>query len=116
MDTDRITTDQINDDTILINPGRLLDNNNAHEMSEAVSQVLAKGFSFIIVDMSRLEFISSAGVGSILGAVELFRDAGGDLVLCNASENIVHILKVLDLVDYLTLKNNRNEAEKLCRV
>jgi len=115
MGHDKIITKQLNDDTIVINPGRLLDNNNAHEMSKAISSAQCRNFRFIIIDMGALEFISSAGVGSILGSVEISRDAGGDIILCNADENIIHILEVLDLTDYLTLRKNRNDAEEFCR-
>ena len=69
MNAEQIKSTQLNDDTIIINPRRLLDNNNAHEMAENISQAQSRGFRFIIVDMAQLEFISSAGVGSILGSV-----------------------------------------------
>jgi anti-sigma B factor antagonist len=104
----------LNDDTLVLNPGRMLDNNNAHEMVDAVTSAQAKGFKFIIVDMAELEFLSSAGVGSILGTVETSRDMQGDIVLCNVSGPILHVLEVLDLADFLTIKSTMQAAAAIC--
>ena len=104
------STKQINDDTLVIVTGEALDNNNSHEMVEAISEAQKNGFKFIVIDMARLEFLSSAGVGSIIGTVEISRDQGGDIVLCNLSEPIFHVLSVLDLADFLTIKSNVEAA------
>lgn len=99
-----ISEKKLGADTIVLDPGRVLDNTNAHEMTEAICKAQDGGFKTIIVDMKELEFLSSAGVGSILGTVEVSREMGGDIILCGPSEKIVHILEVLDLCEYLTMK------------
>jgi len=90
--------------------GKTLDNNNAHEMYESISNSLKENLTGIIIDMQELEFLSSAGVGSIIGTVENSREAGGDIVLCNVADTIMHILDVLDLTDYLTIQKTRDDA------
>jgi anti-anti-sigma factor len=99
-----ISEKRLGAETIVLKPGKVLDNTNAHEMTEAICGAQGEGFKNIIVDMQEMEFLSSAGVGSILGTVEVSRDMGGDIILCGPSEKIVHILEVLDLCDYLTIK------------
>ena len=106
-----ISDKRLGTDTIVLRPGKALDNTNAHEMTEAICGAQAEGFKNIIIDMEELEFLSSAGVGSILGTVEVSRDMGGDIVLSGASDKIVHILEVLDLCDYLTIRP-KDEVEK----
>jgi len=116
MADQNITSRTVNDDTIILNPGTLLDNNNAHEMAAAISDAQTRNYRFIIVDMQHLEFISSAGVGSILGSVEAAREIEGDIIICNASETILHVFEVLDLFDYLTIKKTEKEAVKACKL
>ena len=111
-----ITRRALNDDTALITAGWTLDNNNAHEMVDAITLAQADGYRFIIIDMRDLEFLSSAGVGAILGTVETNRELGGDIVLCNLSEGVQHVLTVLDLVDYLTIVSNMDVAVSQCTV
>jgi len=104
----------INQSTIIVFAGRELDNNNAHEMVGTIEGFQEKGYKYIIIDASELEFLSSAGVGSILGTIEYSREAGGDIIICNASDKILHILEVLDVKAYLTLANSMEEAREIC--
>jgi stage II sporulation protein AA (anti-sigma F factor antagonist) len=90
--------------TVILSPGRSLDNSNAHEIAEAICEAQARGMKNIILDMRELEFLSSAGVGAILGTIGKSRDMGGDIVLWSPGERILHVLEVLDLRDYLTIR------------
>lgn len=115
MSQSEIKKSNLNDFTRILKPCGSLDNNNAHEMVDLISAAQADRYKFIIIDMIDLEFISSAGVGSILGTVESSREAGGDIILCNASPSVLHVLEVLDLTDYLTIKSDEKEAACSCR-
>jgi anti-anti-sigma factor len=111
-----LTQEIVRDDTLVIRTGTALDNTNAHEMVDMISSAQNKGFRFIVVDMTALEFLSSAGVGSILGTVEISREAGGDIILCQVSDPIMHVLQVLDLAEFLTIKPDRQRALTVCGV
>ncbi len=115
MDKPNITKTIINNDVIIIKPIKTLDNNNAHEMVNIITGIQESGYKTIVMDMTDLEFLSSAGVGSILGTIETSREAGGDIILCNVPESINHILDVLDLTDYLTIRENKEKAIGLAR-
>ena len=78
----------LNDQTALVTTSKVLDNSNAHEMVEILTNLQKEGYKFLIIDVQELEFLSSAGVGSILGTIEISREAGGDIIICNASEKM----------------------------
>ena len=116
MSDRRINCEKLNQGTILVNPEQTLDNNNAHEMIEILSKAAEDKIKHVIIDMEWLEFISSAGVGSILGMIESFREVGGDIILCNVPDNIMHVFDVLDLRDFLTIKSNKQTAAADCGI
>jgi len=111
-----ISQKKVDESCVIIYPEKVLDNNNAHEMSEAIGQAQADGNKYIILDLAGLEFISSAGVGSVLGSVGSSRGVGGDIILCNVSSRIRHIFEILDLCDFLTIAEDENAARSLCPV
>lgn len=111
-----ISRNIVDDNVVIICPEKVLDNSNAHEMSQAITQAQSEGYRYIILDLSALHFISSAGVGSILGSVESSRSAGGDIIICNASDKIRHIFAILDLCDFLTIVDNQEAAMGMCPV
>ena len=103
-----------NDDSRLIRTGEVLDNSNADRFSSLLMDLYSTGAKNILIDMDKLEFLSSAGIGSILGAVELFRERSGDIVLTNVSIKIMHILDILNITDYLTICKSAEEAAARC--
>ena len=103
-------------ETLLLDPGTTLDNSNVQELVKVLSGAQDAGFRNVILDMSQLEFISSAGVGAIFSKSEAARRRGGDIVLCNVSGNILYVLGELDVADHLTIKPSEQEAAAFCKV
>ncbi len=115
MDTLGFSETSISDSAVLIELGRMLDNNNAEDLVNAISGAQARGCKFIVLDCAHLEFISSAGVGAILGTIDASRDQGGDIILCNVPDTVAHVFRVLDLWDFLTILGARQEALAACQ-
>ena len=106
----------LNDDSRLVHAGRVLDNSNADRFSSLLMGFYSAEVKYILIDMATLEFLSSAGVGSLLGTVELFRERSGDIVLTNVGSKIMHILDVLNLAEYLTICQSTEEAAAQCGI
>ncbi len=116
MHTAKFEEQALADHAFLIVLGYMLDNNNAEELVRAISQAQERNYKYIVVDCEHLEFLSSAGVGAILGTIETSRENQGDIILCNLSPTIAHVLHVLDLHDFLTITGNRQEALAICGI
>lgn len=99
-----------NDITRVITPGTVLDNSNAEEFSTLLMDIYSSEIKHVIIDMKTLEFLSSAGIGAIVGTVELFRERGGDIVLAHVSDKVMSILQVLNLASYLTVSLSTEDA------
>jgi len=111
-----IARKQVDENVIVLSPEKVLDNHNAHEMSEAIIQAQSEGCKYVILNLSSLDFISSAGVGSILGSVGSSRVMGGDIILCHVSGKIRHVLDILDLCEFLTIVQDEEAAIGMCPV
>lgn len=64
----------------------------------------------VVVDLSALDYISSSGLGSFLGMVDHFRQAGGDLAFVRLGERVQKIFKVVGFHRLLTLLPTEAEA------
>ncbi len=51
--------------------------------------------SRLILDFHKLEYISSAGLGVLMGLIEEVRAQSGDMILTNLPEKIFHVLDLL---------------------
>lgn len=69
----------------------------------------------IVVDFSKADFISSAGIGIFLGSVSLLRDSGGDIVFMNVPQHIDEVFDVINVKSFFTTIENINEIEATAR-
>lgn len=68
------------------------------QCDEVLQNALADGAERIVVDLSELDSISSAGAGALLGATEAVQDKGGELVVCALRPAVRETLAMLGLI------------------
>lgn len=82
-----------------------LDAHTAPEFEEAVQQEMEKGNLRLIVDGSKLTYISSAGLGVFMSFIEEIRERGGDIKICGVVPKVRQVFEILgfhelfDIVD-----------------
>ncbi|MFN5518213.1 MAG: STAS domain-containing protein [Bacteroidota bacterium] len=70
----------------------------------------AEGVKNIIFDTSRVRFVDSSGLSSILIANRLCKNSGGNLVLCAVSDNVHKLIKISQLDSILTIIPSKEES------
>jgi anti-sigma B factor antagonist len=83
------------DDFAVVRLDGAVDAHTAPQFEEAVQQIIDGGQNNIVVDCSRLTYISSAGLGVFMGFVEEVREAGGDIKICGLSEKAKQPFEIL---------------------
>lgn len=70
----------------------------------------AEGVKNIIFDTSRVRFVDSSGLSSILIANRLCKNSGGNLILCSVSDNVHKLIKISQLDSILTIVPTKEES------
>jgi anti-anti-sigma factor len=89
-----------------------IENDLVATLGSQLDVMLDQGIRWVIVDFSNVMFISSAGVGTLLSRRRKFRRADGDLILCRVPDEIMYVLKELNLVDHMHIASDSVEAVK----
>ncbi len=79
-------------------------------LDRAVDTALADGFRSVVLDVSRLEFCDSCGLGAIMRANRETRGRGGSLKVAGATGAFARLLEVTALDAVLTLVSDVGEA------
>jgi anti-sigma B factor antagonist len=66
----------------------------AAKLTETINKQIAEGQANLVIDLSGLAFMSSAGLRSLLGAVKETRSHGGDLRIVSTNPGIDKVLKM----------------------
>ncbi len=72
-----------------------LDAHTAPEFEKAVQTEYEAGHVRILVECSRLTYISSAGLGVFMSFIEEIREAGGDVKICGLAPKVFQVFDTL---------------------
>ena len=90
--------------------GDLIGDEVGPRIVELISDSLLEGAKTVVVDLEKVRYISSSGLGLLITLLTKMRNAGGELVLTAPSEHVKKLLlitklngifKVVDSVDEL---------------
>jgi anti-sigma B factor antagonist len=86
---------------------------NAHTVQQfesALEELVQSGRVKILLDCQELTYISSAGLGAIMGLIEPIRENGGDILLCNLQRNVLSIFETLGFTQLYQVFDDREAA------
>ena len=81
----------------LIEVSGRIDSMNANELGEALSGEIERGSRQIVLDLSKVTYMSSAGLRELVAAYRKLQDATGDLRLAQPSSRVQDVLEMSGL-------------------
>ena len=83
--------------------GRFTLGNRLSEMEALVHSLIADGVRKLVLDLTHVEFVDSAGLGVIMRAFGEIEQAGGQLRIAGASEQVQRLFNITHTGAILTL-------------
>jgi anti-sigma B factor antagonist len=87
----------------IVAPEGHVDAHTAPRFEKVIEAEVAAGRRRIVVDCSRLTYISSAGLGVFMSFIEEIRSQGGDLKICGVTPKIQATFEVLGFPEIFDL-------------
>jgi anti-sigma B factor antagonist len=82
--------------TVVAPKGRL-DMASASTFRERVKQLVESGSTQLVIDLGEVNFVDSSGLGAIIGGLKVARQAGGDLRIAHANQQVLLVLDLTSL-------------------
>ena len=89
-----------------------LDAHTAPNFEQAIQELIEESRFKIIVSMSDLNYISSAGLGVFMGFIEEIREQEGDIKLTNMTDKVYKVFDLLGFPALYQIFKEEAEAEK----
>ena len=90
--------------------GRLLTGDPATALRDRLTQVLAEGKKQIILNLEKVDFIDSTGLGALVICYTSAKKAGGGLKLLNLQEKAIELLVLTKLSSVFELFTDEQHA------
>jgi len=78
--------------------GKVMGGPSATKYIEEIKNLIDQGKTNVVVDLSKVNFMNSSGLGILITSLTSLRNAGGDLKICGASDRIESLLMVTKLI------------------
>jgi anti-sigma B factor antagonist len=99
---------------ILSLEGRL-DANNSKSFEEKVLNVIEQGETRFVIDLTQVDYVSSAGLRVFLLASKRLSPARGKIVPCSLQEPVREVFDIVGLYSIFSICKSQDEALKLLR-
>lgn len=106
----KIITSVTQDGIVLFEVEGEIDAHTAPKLKETLSEWLAQGYSRVVLNDSRIEHISSAGLRVLLYAQREARQRGGEVRLFGANAQVRRVIELAGLERLLSIRDTRQEA------
>ena len=105
----KVTTEK-HDNILIVEINGRVDISTAKKFESALLTPIRQGVNEIVVDLGNLTYLSSAGLRTLLTASQKTHNAGGALVICEASAQVLEVLKVSGLSRLIASVDTRDLA------
>lgn len=90
--------------------GNMMGGPDATEFHNMIKELVEKGKTNVVGDLSKVKFMNSSGLGILIAALTTLRNGGGDLKICGASDRIESLLMVTKLITVFNHYKTLDEA------
>jgi anti-sigma B factor antagonist len=90
--------------------GNVMGGPDAVSLNEKLHELIESNKTNIVVDLSKVKFMNSSGLGMLIGALTTMRKAGGDLRIANATDKIESLLIITKLITVFKHFKSTDEA------
>ena len=104
-----IAVDNIDSIAVATMPVDELDASNAGEFKRDIAPVLQAN-TRLVIDLSRLRFVDSSGLGAMLSCLRQLSAKSGDLKLCGMSKQVQGLFELVRMHRIFDIFGTREEA------
>src|SRR6056297_3163645 len=90
--------------------GNVMGGPDAVSLNEKLHELIEEDKHNIVVDLGKVKFMNSSGLGMLIGGLTTMRKAGGDLRIANATDKIESLLVVTKLITVFQHYKSLDEA------
>jgi len=96
----------------IIEPTDILDNTKSGEFREQVKVAITSGAEIILIDLEKVTFVDSSGLGALVVALKAVRAAGGKMYLCSINDQIRMLFELTSMDRVFQVLDSREDFEE----
>ncbi len=87
-----------------------LDLSNSFAFEKKVLETLKQGANVLIFDFSRVTYVDSSGIGTIVRIQRRLKEQGGEIILAGCCDSLMNIFQLINFPKYFRIYKTLEEA------
>ena len=108
----QITSQKLQDNIVTISMKGFLDAYTYNELEQVINGYFNQNVYKFVVDLSQVEYISSAGAGVFIGAIGVAQENQGNIILIRPQPNVQEVFDLLGLSQIFKISDSLDAALK----
>lgn len=96
---------------ILTVAGNMMSGPETNELHEKVKSLMGDGIKRVIIDLSKVKWMNSSGLGTLMSCWGSLSKGGGDLKLAGATEKVKSLLIITQILQFFENYENVERAK-----
>lgn len=110
------TSSEIKNGSLLLHlEGDLIGENSGLGILEKANEAIAQKVLSCVIDISKLRYINSSGIGVLITILTKFRNKGGEVYLFKPSENVQKLLVITKLNAIFQVIHSEEELKSVVK-
>lgn len=90
--------------------GKLMGGPETMEVHDKVKELVGKKVSKIVIDLAKVKWMNSSGLGALMGSLTTTKNGGGELKLANVTEKVQSLFMITKLITIFETFESVDEA------
>jgi anti-sigma B factor antagonist len=106
----KINSRSIRDVVVVSLEGRIPGEPERKQIQEVMNGYLASGTRKAVIDLSKTEWMASAGIGALIGTHKAYEDVGAQIILSGLTDRIKELVVIARLTEIFDIQDSVEEA------
>jgi anti-sigma B factor antagonist len=100
----------IDDIAVLTPKGKLMGGSETVSVHDKIKDLINTDVKKVVIDLGKVNWMNSSGLGALMGAMTSVRNADGDLKLANVTDKVQSLLMITKLITIFETYESIDEA------
>ncbi len=105
-----VSTRQVNEVTIVDLSGPITLGEGSTALRDTVKQLVGQGQKRVLLNLGKVQYLDSSGIGELVNALTSTRDQGGELKLLHLTQKVHDLLQVTKLYEVFDIRDDEAAA------
>ncbi|WP_017295028.1 STAS domain-containing protein [Geminocystis herdmanii] len=96
----------------VLRPEGIFDNTKSTQFRQQISELISQGVNVVLIDLKKVTFMDSSGLGALVLILKMIRNASGRLFLMSLNDQVKMLFDLTNMGNLFEVIEDKSELEE----